>query len=288
MRVTPSCLRILLTVLFVISIIGPGSFAQSGPRLNFVGSYSAGIFGQGAAEIVAHDPVTQRLFVVNGGNSSIDVLQLSAQGIPSFLFSIDLEPYGDQANSVDVCNGLVATAVQADVKTDNGTVEFFDAFGNHLKTAPAGALPDMLTFTPQCDRVLVANEGEPNSYNQANSVDPEGSVTIINLTRGLALAKSSTIDFRQFGDERLLDPRIRIFGPRAKIPQDLEPEYIAVDPDGRTAFVTLQENNTFAVLDIVKGEFTRLIGLGFKDHNLTDNKLDASDRDFREPATMEY
>ena len=41
-----------------------------------------------------------------------------------------------------------------------------------------GALPDMLTFTPDGDYLLVANEGEPSGYG-AGHVDPEGSVSII-------------------------------------------------------------------------------------------------------------
>lgn len=252
--------------------------SQTQVRLNFVGTYATGVFGQGAAEIVAHDPITQRLFVVNGANTSIDVLGLSNQGVPSYLFSINIDPFGGQANSVDVCNGIVAAAVQADVKTNKGTVEFFDAFGNHLKTVAAGSLPDMLTFTSDCRRVLAANEGEPNSYGRPDSVDPEGSVTIIDLQNGLERANAVQVDFREFNGTTL-GPGVRIFGPGATVAQDLEPEYIAVAPDGKTARVTLQENNAVAVLDLETLKITEIIGLDFKDHNLPRNKLDASDRD---------
>jgi hypothetical protein len=266
----------LLVAFFTASAIV--SMSQTQVRLNFVGTRATGVFNQGAAEIVAHDSVTQRLFVVNGANSSIDVLSLSGQGVPSYLFSINIDPFGAQANSVDVCNGLVAAAVQADVKVNKGTVEFFDAFGNHLKSMPAGSLPDMVTFTPGCGKVLVANEGEPNSYGQPDSADPEGSVTVVDLHQGLAKATSVTIRFNEFNGTTL-DPTIRVFGPGATIAQDLEPEYIAVAPDLKTARVTLQENNAIAILDLEKLKFTELIGLGFKDHNLPRNKFDASDRD---------
>ena len=47
--------------------------------------------------------------------------------------------------------------------TDNGEVVFFDAFGNFLGQVEAGALPDMVTFTPDGTQVLVANEGEPDA-----------------------------------------------------------------------------------------------------------------------------
>lgn len=279
MKISMKISKLLATVLLVV--ISSSSFAlaaRPSVELRFVGTHATGIFGLGAAEIVAHDPETQRLFVVNGGNSTIDVLETSNQGIPTYLFSIDIEPFGDQANSVDVCNGVVAAAVQADVKTDNGTVEFFDVGGGHLKSAPAGALPDMLTFTPNCQKVLVANEGEPNSYNQASSVDPEGSVTIVDLNSGVVNATSTNVGFTEFNGTTLA-PSIRIFGPNATIAQDLEPEYIAVDHNSKTAWVTLQENNAIGILDLKKGEFTKLVGLGFKDYTAGENKLDASDRD---------
>ncbi len=252
--------------------------SDPGVELRFVGTRTTGVFNQGAAEIVSYDPATQRLFVINGGNSSIDVLDASNQGIPTYLFSIDIEPFGDQANSVDVCNGVVAAAVQADVKTDNGTVEFFDANGNHLRSLPAGALPDMLTFTPNCELLLVANEGEPNSYGQTDSIDPEGSVTMVDMRKGVATATARNVGFSGFFLSKL-DPSIRIFGPNAALAQDLEPEYIAVDYEAKTAWVTLQENNAIGIQDLKEGKFTKLVGLGFKDYTVRGNMLDASDRD---------
>jgi hypothetical protein len=141
-----------------------------------------------------------------------------------------------------------------------------------------GALPDMLVFTPDGKRVLVANEGEPND---AYDVDPEGSVSIIDLPNDitkLTQANVRTATFDKFNDAEL-DPSIRIFGPGATVAQDLEPEYITVSKDSKTAWVALQENNAIAVLDIDSGEFTALRGLGFKDHRLPGNELDVSDRD---------
>lgn len=240
-----------------------------------IGTYSTGIYDQGAAEIVAHDPVSQRLFVVNGANSAIDILNISNPNNPVLISSISLLPYGDQANSVVVKNGIVAAAVQANVKTDPGSVVFFDTNGMFLNSVTAGALPDMLIFSPDGTKVLAANEGEPND---AYTIDPEGSVTIVDISGGVLNATGTTVGFTQFNGTTL-DASIRIFGPNATVAQDLEPEYIAVDPDGQTAFVTLQENNAFGVLNLKSNTFTSLIGLGFKDHSLPGNGLDASDRD---------
>ena len=126
--------------------------------------------------------------------------------------------------------------------------------------------------------MLVANEGEPND---AYTVDPEGSVSIIDISHGIRRLRQSdvvTADFKKFNNAKL-DPSIRIFGPNATVAQDLEPEYIAVSKDSKEAWVTLQENNAIAHLDLKKGRFTKLIGLGTKNHSLPGNELDASDRD---------
>lgn len=243
-------------------------------QLRVLGTYAAGVYNQGASEIVAHDPFTQRLFTVNGATSKIDVLSVAVPSQPVLLFSIDLAPYGRQANSVAVKNGIVAAAVEANVKTDNGKAVFFDTNGNFLNQMTVGALPDMITFTPDGNRVLVANEGEPND---AYTIDPEGSVSIINIRFGIQNATVTTAGFAAFNG-LILNPSIRIFGPNATVAQDLEPEYIAVSDDSRTAFVTLQENNAVGVLNIQRGTFTRLIPLGFKNHFLPRNGIDSSDR----------
>ena len=81
-----------------------------------------------------------------------------------------------------VFNGVVALAVEANPKTSAGVVAWVRASDlTVLGTDTVGALPDMLTFTPDGSHLLVANEGEPNSYNQPDSVDPVGSVSVIAL-----------------------------------------------------------------------------------------------------------
>jgi hypothetical protein len=256
-------------------------------QLTPIGTYASGIFGQGAAEIVAHDPGTQRLFVVNAQAASLDVLDISNPAHPVKVADVSLLPFGGVANSVDVRNGIVAVAVESVPKTDPGKVVLFDANLDFLSSVLVGAQPDMLTFSPNGRWLLSANEGEPNSYNNANagvigpSVDPEGSVSIIDLAGGAAnvtQASVRTADFRAF-NAATLDPSIRIFGPNATVAQDIEPEYITISHDSKTAWVTLQENNALAIVDIEAGSVTQLIGLGTKDHNAAGNALDASDRD---------
>lgn len=239
-----------------------------------IGTYSTGLFDAGGAEIPTYDPVTQRLFVVNGGNKTIDVIGISDPTQPSLLFNIDITPFGNGANSVAFKNGLLAAAVEAVDPLDLGKAVFFNANGDLVNSVNVGVLPDMLTFTPDGTRVLVANEGQPSDD---YTIDPEGSVSIINL------ADFSVVNagFNQFNSQidQLRGKGVRIFGPNATVAQDIEPEYITVSQDSTKAWVALQENNAIATLDLINNTFTDIIPLGFKDHSLPGNGVDASDRD---------
>jgi hypothetical protein len=267
-------------VLLTLGLYSLAKADQTPSRISIepIGTYSSAIFNQSGAEIVAHDARTQRLFTVNALSGKVDVLDIRTPSLPTLLFSMDVSTWGGAANSVAAHNGLIAVAVENTVRTNNGQAVFFNADGEFIAAVEVGALPDMLTFTPNGRHVLVANEGEPSPDYQ---IDPEGSVSIIDLPANiytLSQAHVRTARFTQFNDAEL-NASIRIFGPNATVAQDLEPEYITVDHTSRTAWVALQENNAIAVLDIKSGEFTALHGLGFKDHLLPGQGLDPSDQD---------
>lgn len=253
--------------------VNPG--LPDGPLMTKIGEYRSGVFDDGATEIAAFDAGSQQLFVTNGADKTIDIIDLSDPAAPVKTKSIELADIGKSANSVAVYKGLVAAAVENSNKQEAGVIAFFSPDGTHLGSVDAGALPDMVTFSPDGTKVIAANEGEPND---AYTLDPEGSVTIIDISNGIGEAKSMTADFSAFnaGD---LDPSVRIFGPNASVAQDLEPEYITVSEDSSTAWVVLQENNAVAVVDLNAGKITAVVGLGFKDHALDINSFDASNKD---------
>ncbi|QSG84779.1 choice-of-anchor I family protein [Acinetobacter indicus] len=249
-------------------------------ELSKIGVYQSGIFAESAAEIPAYDAASKRLFVVNAQAGVLDVLDLSQPNQPVKIAEIQVHDIaeGAEVNSVAVHNGIVAIAIQAAVKTDPGYVALYQAKDlSKLAHVQVGALPDMLTFSPDGQTLLVANEGEPSDDYQ---VDPEGSISVIQLSN-LTAPVVRTADFKAFnGQEAALRAQgVRIFGPNATAAQDFEPEYITVSQDGKTAWTALQENNALAKIDVVNAKVLAVYPLGFKDHGLDGNGMDVSDAD---------
>lgn len=240
-----------------------------------------GRYAGGGAEISAYDRGSERLFVTDADNKRVDIINISDPANPVLAGTISVAP--GSPNSVAVDKGIVAVAVEAPTKTDPGSVRFFDTDG--IETHPGvtvGALPDMLTFTRNHDYLLVANEGEPSGYGTPppglTYTDPDGSVSVIDVRKGLRKLTQAQVRTASFAGVSI-PAGVRIFGPGATAAQDLEPEYIAAAENSRTAWVTLQENNAIAELDIRDAVFTTVRPLGFKDHNAWGNGLDPTDRD---------
>lgn len=263
--------------LFVLINLAPLS-AKDHLHLVYLGQYETGLYDASAAEIVAHDSWNHRLFITNCHDASVDVVDIRDPEQPVLLFSLDCSPYGKVANSVAVHGRWVAAAVENNDAQAPGCVVIFDIHGQYLNHVPVGPMPDMLTFTPNGRRILVANEGEPDARGKNN---PPGSVSIIDLSLGvenLSPESVTSLDFSAF-DERASDPNMHFAVPGVKPSLDFEPEYIAVSPDGKRAWVGLQESNAIAAVDLERKEVIDLFGLGWKEHRLPRNGLDASNLD---------
>lgn len=260
----------------------------SGVSLRFVSRFTSGSGLQGA-EISAMDAKSKRLFSLDGAKNAINIIDISNVKEPKLVKSVDLKSKGVTGiQSIAAMNGLVAVATVTTSKTEAGRVFMMDVNGNLLPGAPkgvvVGSLPDSIHFSPNGRFVLTANEGEPQDYCKVNGVlpetsDPKGSVSMIDTTAKKIVAK--TLDFTAFAERAngIIYAGGRVYGPGATVAQDLEPEYIAISQDSKTAWVTLQENNAIATVDLEAGEIIGISGLGFKSYNTDATGIDPSDRD---------
>lgn len=240
-----------------------------------IGSITIG--GEGAAEITAYDEKTKRLFTVNNSDTNqIDVIDISDPGKPIKIGKIDLTPYEGASNSVDVYDGKLAVALESTTnKQGNGKVVIFNTTDYSLiKQVTVGALPDMITFSPDGKYIMTANEGEPNTdYSQ----DPNGTISIIETSTYTV----TTLDFASFSSQAvtLKKDGFRVSSFAKSFAQDIEPEYVTISDDSKTAWVTLQENNGVAKVDLVSKTITAIYPLGLKDYNTAENAIDVSDKD---------
>jgi DNA-binding beta-propeller fold protein YncE len=241
-----------------------------------IGSITIG--SSGAAEISAYDEVSKKLFTVNNSNTNkIDVIDLSDPSNPKLIASIDLTPFNGASNSVATYSGKLAVALEAfPNKQELGKVVIFDT-ANYavIKQITVGSLPDMVAFSPDGKYIMTANEGEPNSD---YTVDPNGSISIIDVANNYSV---TTVDFNGFSSQlsTLTAAGFRIGKSGATFAADIEPEYITISSDSKTAWVTLQENNGVAKVDLVSKTIIKIFPLGYKDYNKAENAIDVSDKD---------
>ncbi len=251
-----------------------GENGKDGQDVTLFVTASKVFFDSGEAEISAYDATTKRVFSTNSSEKQVEVIDISNVNTPEIKSPIDITAFGGNVNSVACKNGFLAIAVEADEATDNGKVVLFktDNLTTPYGEITAGALPDMVTFTPDGKYVLSANEGEPNdNYN----IDPKGSVTLIEVETKTA----TQISFDSFNaQEAALEAKgFRVFGPGADLSTDVEPEYITVSSDSQTAFISLQENNGIAKLDIATKTIIDIYPLGTKD--FSKGYFDVSNKD---------
>lgn len=266
-----------------------GQNALQGIRLSVIGR--ASLDAEGAAEIVQYDVDTNTIYVTNSDANTVEMVStadLTAESMSNPITDFNLttgtsialadEIDGvalDGLTSIALSGDLLAVAVPADDKNDNGFILFYTGVSGSapvfLKAVEVGNLPDMVTFTPDGSKVLVANEGEPSGD---YTIDPEGSVAVITVTDGVPADTATLVDFTEFNSQKagLMAMGMHFPNPEGRtingvaittsVAQDLEPEYITANND--TAFVTLQENNGVAVIDLTSLE-VNVLGLGFKD-----------------------
>ena len=250
------------------------------------------VFDGSAAEIVDFDPATGRAFVVNAQAGGVDIYSLASPASPIFVEELDVA--ADVAAAIDgiaaadlgavnsvairSASNTMAVAIAAEPETNNGYVAFYQASdGTFLAAVEVGALPDSLAISPDGNTVVVANEGQPSGD---YTIDPEGSISVIDISGGASTVAAANVTAVTFDGLVAADiPGVRISGPGGDIAAALEPEYVTISDDSATAYVSLQENNAIAEVDLATGTLTDIWALGFKDHRNPGNELDVSNRD---------
>jgi len=263
---------------------------------------------EGAAEIVAYQASKKWIYAINssGDEAVVNIIPadtfdtaalvkdnegiVTATNLASAItLSLNENTPGD-ANSIaiDANNQLLAVAMAATSVGEAGQIAFYNISGDtpvFIKNVTVGALPDMVAFSHDGAKVVVANEGEPNGD---YSIDPEGTISIIDITNGTIADNALSINFQDYNNKQAeLEAQGLVFAnPTGRtingnlinttVAMDLEPEYVSISKDNKYAYVSIQENNALAIINLEDNSL-ELKGLGFKDwSNL---QFDASDKD---------
>ena len=281
-----------------------GGYENGTAALNLtqIARYSAGQYNVdgGVMEIVAYNQATEWAYAINGQSGKLAAIPLAGLTAGAHVeeltgTEIDVKAlveaedgtfqYGDMTSvAISPDSITLAAALQAQDSNDAGRVALFTCEEDGSLTLDAlvetGAQPDMVTFAGD-GVVLTADEGEPREGYGEDIADPKGSVTVVDVEA----QESTVVDFSAFDSQRDQLAEDGIVLKKGSAPSvDLEPEYIAVS--GGKAYVTLQENNAIAVLDIESQAFEGVYSAGFEDHSTTAIDLDKKD-DAYDPQTYE-
>ncbi len=253
-------------------------------NVTHTGRYTSGAdFGNGGTEIVKYNPTTGDAYSINGDKEALDIIDAAhpnADGTINlkkriYLQDNDIEAGDVTSVAVHPGGDYFAVSAPAVDKTQPGTVAFYDKDDNYLNHVTVGSLPDMVTFSKDGKYLLVANEGEPNDD---YTVNPEGSISVIDMTSGPSHLSAQDIRVASFTKEH--QKSLRALGPNAEDAYlNIEPEYIAVDNQSKYAYVTLQEVSAIAKIDIANASIVDVKALPYKDHSLVQNSMDTSDKD---------
>lgn len=266
---------------------------NSSLNLTQIARYTSGQFNVdgGVMEIVAYNRANGFAYAINGQSgllAAISLENLAAGSSVARLSGTDIDVkalveaadssfrYGDMTSvAISPDSATLAAALQAEGYNDAGRVALFTCNADGTLTlkglVETGVQPDMVTFADN-DTVLTADEGEPREGYGDGIADPNGSVTVADVS---ALT-SEVVGFDAFDAQRDALAASGVVLKKGVNPSaDLEPEYIAVS--GGKAYVTLQENNAIAVLDLASRTFDGIYSAGFEDYSVTPIDIDKKD-----------
>lgn len=293
LRIPTLCLCFALAPLASALELKPLAVYQSG--------FAAG------TEIVSVQAASLRVVVSNSAEGLVDILQLDpASGLERIARYPLLAVGGGEITSVAFhpSADLFAVCIRDSDGLKNGRIEFRAAAdGSLLNSLEVGVWPDSLAFSPTGDFIVVANEGEGYVRDGEGFRSGDGSISLIDLRGGVAAASHSLISLPDLAGvegatqaehqrlvERLIDAEeLKI--PFGTSPEHIEPEYVTFSPDGARAYVSLQENNAVAVVDVLQGKLNQVFGVGAVRHaaDIVDDGQYAPDAELfalREPDAL--
>lgn len=253
--------------------------------------------GEGGAEIPTYHHRSNRLFTTNGADNTIDVYDLSNPSSPKLVNSISLDEYGDSITSVAAGRRVVVAAIAKDETFDatgkptvySGSLVVMNTSGSVISSIELdGVLPDSVTFAPDEQTALVAIEAElvcamdnpatadvdeSEDYSLAN--DAAGQVVIVDLSNPAKPTKKN-VGFDSITVAEARAKGLAVSSVVNDFAKDVEPEYVAA-VNNDLAYVTLQEANGIAAIDINSGELLEIFSAGFSDRSKVG--IDPSNRD---------
>lgn len=228
--------------------------------------------GASTSEIVAFDSVLRQVYV--SGGAGVDVLDFDG----TLVRGLGGQPAGSDTTALDVTsvavkNGVVAMAGRFQPAAGNayGGVRLYGTDGSFIRDIQVTSdspdnLPDTVSFTPDGSRLIVANEGESG----------DGSIGLIDVASGaVTLLGFDTFDTAPL--RAALKAKGVLLNDGQSLNAQLQPEFVAISKDGSKAFVTIQEQNAVAVVDLVSNSISDIVSAGSVDRGAV--RFDPSDRD---------
>lgn len=219
-----------------------------------------------------------------GSSGTIDIAGWASTNLPGYsvnsLSSVAVDPVGRGFGAALLIPSIVDTGIDFASTWDPGKLVLFNTASKSVITAfEVGYHPDMVTFTPDGSKILVANEGE---FNADNAFQANGSISMVNVVESGLDFTGTTVNTYDFSFLNLA-PGASLMGVRdntlamntaATVASEanVEPEYIAIS--GMELYVTLQENNAVGVFNMTTGKWEDVQKLG-----TINQTIDASDRD---------
>ena len=230
----------------------------------------------GVAEIVAATPDGLTLLYTSADAGALGLVDITDPAHPALLPRVDVRLGGvgeptSVAVSPDGRYAVVAMRMDDDAaNARRGFLRVYDVRDpravRHVKDVSVGVGPDSLALAGRGKtlRAVVAIEDEETDAKGDATLGGQrpGRIDVVGLQDLYGGASSGV---QSIG---LVDALKAL--PGALYPEDPQPEFVALSPDGRSAAVTLQENNAVALLDLSQprqARLTRVLSAGTVSRN---------------------